>query len=457
MSEQLEDGQNLAEVFARLDHRERQIAAIHRISEALVSRLSVDELIRETLNLAIDIVRADTGSVLLHDPESGMLVFRYVTAPADELLTGYPLPTSKGIAGRVFRTGKADLDENVAQTPDFNRSVDDMTGYVTHSMLTVPLKRPQGPPIGVMQVLNLREPFSGNDLEVLEVLGNQAATAIENARLAELARRAEVSTVIGNVAHDIYNMLTPLASGIPTLEPMLKRLFERLDSIQEECMNTPGGQSPAAALAAAMTDVRPDCGWILQHAQSSIDRVMARTRWIAGAVKGKLPEPVMAAADLNVTVREVMAALEGVARERGLAMRLDLDDDLPQTRFDPEHIYNALYNLVNNAIPATPAGGSITLRTRGPGPGEDAVLVEVADTGRGMSAEMLSKLFTDAATSTTGGTGLGTRIVKHVITQHGGSISVASEEGRGSTFSIRLPLNSDFEDAPSQDPPSGEA
>jgi signal transduction histidine kinase len=119
-------------------------------------------------------------------------------------------------------------------------------------------------------------------------------------------------------------------------------------------------------------------------------------------------------------------------------------------------MYNALYNLVNNAIPETPAGGSVTVRTRIPradeekprdgksgadGVLEDALLIEVQDTGRGMPENVRARLFTDEAISTKpGGTGLGTRIVAGVVRRHNGTITVQSAEGQGTTFSVRLPL-----------------
>lgn len=442
IDQKVTEPQTTAELQAELKHRERQIAAIRRISDASFSRLSVDDLIRQTLMVAIEVLNADAGSLQMHDPETDTLVFRYVTSPCHASLIGHATPVSRGISGRVFRSGVPDLAEDVGEAPDFNPAIDVMTGYRTRSALTVPLKRAVGPSIGVMQVLNLRrERFNRRDLEVLEVLGAQAATAIENARLAELARRAEVMNVIGNVSHDIYNLLTPLETGLLTLRPMLDRLFERLEIVRARWPGTVCAQEMAEAAA----EVQPDYGWILDQALSSNKRVQARTRWIAGAVKGKLPEPAFEEADLNQTAREVASALGQVARNGAVELRLDLEAPLPRTRFDPEHMYNALYNLVNNAIPETPPGGSVTLRTRrcrAHEPGEEAIRIEVADTGRGMDQEVRDRLFSDAAVSTKpGGTGLGTRIVKHVVDQHQGKISVASEVGRGSTFSIRLPLS----------------
>lgn len=174
---------------SELDHRLRQIDAIRRISAALFSHQSVDAVVRETLTVALDVLAADVGSLQLYDAQTDTLVFRYVIDPAASILIGYAVPASQGIDGRVFRTGVPDITHKVSERSDFNKAVDEKTGYHTESMLTVPVKRPEGEPIGVMQVLNGRRPFDQRDLEVLEVLCAQAAQAIANTRLFEEAGR----------------------------------------------------------------------------------------------------------------------------------------------------------------------------------------------------------------------------------------------------------------------------
>ena len=106
----------------------------------------------------------------------------------------------------------------------------------------------------------------------------------------------------------------------------------------------------------------------------------------------------------------------------------------------PELLHRALSNLVLNAMDAMAQGGTLTLRTRREG--EWAVL-EVADTGTGLTPEECERLFTPYYTSKAHGTGLGLAIVQSVISDHGGRISVRSDAGRGTTFVIELPGNAD--------------
>jgi signal transduction histidine kinase len=428
----------VAELEVSLEHRERQIHAIRRTSEALFQHISVDSMVRQTLNTALEVLGAEAGSLQLYDAQEDSLVFRYVVGPASGRLTGYSMPASQGIAGQVFRSGVPDLTEHVEQRANFNPDIDKVSGYHTDSMMTVPVKRPEGNAIGVMQILNAQEPgFDNRDLEVLQVLCGQAAAAIETARLTQQARKAEIVNIIGDISHDIKNMLTPIQTGMWTLQPMMEQLFSDLDTVCEECR----GRKVAEDIGRVMSLIRDDYSWIFQGALESCEQVQARTKEIADCIKGELAPPFFDLCDLNETAQEIARPLNMVAEGAGLHLVLELDETLPRVEFDRKQMYNALYNLVNNAIPETPAGGTITLRTQAPQPGGDTFIVQVCDTGRGMPEHVRQRLFTDEAVSTKpGGTGLGTRIVAGVVQRHNGTITVQSEEGKGSTFTIRLPL-----------------
>jgi signal transduction histidine kinase len=426
------------ELLVLLDHRNRQIEAIRRISDSLFSHPSVDAMVRATLQIALDVLRADAGTVFLHDASNDTLVFRYVIGGAGEQLIGKSIPASQGVAGTVFRTQRPVLIGDVQERRDFNNSVDKATGYETKSMMTVPVKRTDGDPIGVMQVLNARVPFTQQDLEVLEVLCAQAATGIEHARLAQEAKKAEIVHVIGDISHDIKNMLTPIMTGVWTLEPMLKRFFEELDTIRAKGTEA---DSWCEELGRAADAVRHDYGWLLGSAVNSAEQVQARTREIADAVKGELSPPLFEQIDFNEPCRAVVSTLKVVADKAGVTLNLDLDPNLPLVECDRKLIVNAIYNLVNNAIPFTPAGGSVTVRTRGPVEDGETFTVEVQDTGKGMPEHVRARILSGEPISTTvSGTGLGTRIVLGVIRRHNGTLDIQTSEGAGTNFIITLPL-----------------
>ncbi len=438
--------QHVARLQETLEQRRRQIEAMHRVSETMFQQPGMDVMSRQTLTIALDVLGAEAGSLQLYDPDQDALVFQHVIGPTADILTGFVMPASQGISGQVLRTGVPDVTRHVGQLGGFNpmlgRNRND--GQRAEAMATVPLKRPAGDAIGVMQLLKASEEgFDRGDLEVLQVLCGQAATAIETARLVQQARKAEVAGIIGDVAHDIKNMLTPIQTGLMTLQPLMDDFFTELDAVRRKYE----GHAVQRDIERILPLLRDDYGWIFDGALEACGQVEARTRDIADAVKGEVAPPFFETADLNEIVGEVARPMFMLADKTNVHLHLDLDHEMPRAEFDRKQLYNALYNLVNNAIPETPSGGSVTIRTRGPAPNADdafeknTLLLEVEDTGSGMPEHVRARLFTDQAISTKqGGTGLGTRIVANVVRRHHGRITVQSEQGKGSTFSIRLPL-----------------
>ena len=344
--------------------------------------------------------------------------------------------TTQGIAGRVFRTGAPDITSEASDNPDFNGEIDSRTGFTTHAMATVPIKRRGGAPIGVMQVLNFERQYDVYDVETLEVIAGQVASAIESARLEQQGRKAAMVNFIGDLSHDIKNMLTPIQTGVWTLDPMLREMF---DKIERATLQLP--HDARAGMDEATDLTRQSYEWILQNALDAAERVQGRTKEIADAVKGVSTPPRFEKDNFNEACQEVISALRLVAHDAQVELIADLDPALPPVEFDHKQIYNALYNLVNNAIPETPEGGQITLRTRALSPSNDQFLVEICDTGVGMPPAIREKLFTDEAVSTKpGGTGLGTRIVGDIVKRHHGTIGVQSAVGEGTTFTLLLPL-----------------
>ncbi|MBV8206555.1 MAG: HAMP domain-containing protein [Acidobacteria bacterium] len=152
----------------------------------------------------------------------------------------------------------------------------------------------------------------------------------------------------------------------------------------------------------------------------------------------KMPRPQLEPAAINEIVRQAVKTHGAQLRAAGepIAVELQLDPAQPMAEADPALLHRALSNLLLNAIDAMPQGGALRLRTHC---GESAVTIEVSDTGAGMTPEECSRLFTPYYTSKLHGTGLGLAIVQSVVSDHGGSITVQSNPGRGTTFRIELP------------------
>lgn len=152
----------------------------------------------------------------------------------------------------------------------------------------------------------------------------------------------------------------------------------------------------------------------------------------------KMPQPQLQAVRINDLVERVAVLHEPALKDRPhpVEMRLHLDANLPVIAVDPDLLHRALSNLVLNALDAMPDGGSITINTS---VRDDNVRIAVADTGTGLTPEECERLFTPYYTTKQHGTGLGLAIVQSVIADHGGTIGVESEPGRGTTFIIDLP------------------
>lgn len=153
----------------------------------------------------------------------------------------------------------------------------------------------------------------------------------------------------------------------------------------------------------------------------------------------KMPTPKFVSVNVNESLRNAIRLFEAQFTAVGkpsITTEYFLTESLPEIDGDPDLLHKAFQNLVLNAMDAMPAGGTLTLRTSDRG---ETVRIEVVDTGKGLTPEECSRLFTPYYTTKVQGTGLGLAIVQSVISDHHGTISVSSEENRGTTFQIDLP------------------
>ncbi|MGI8603053.1 MAG: two-component system sensor histidine kinase NtrB [Verrucomicrobiales bacterium] len=147
--------------------------------------------------------------------------------------------------------------------------------------------------------------------------------------------------------------------------------------------------------------------------------------------------PQLEPEDINQLVHEAARFLEPEIKDRRLNLKLELREDLPLLRVDRGQIKQAVYNLIKNAVQATPPGGRISLRSDF---GDYEATISVLDSGAGISAEQMGHLFEPFFTTKSSGTGLGLLIVRRIVREHGGDIEIESTEGKGTRITIRLPF-----------------
>jgi signal transduction histidine kinase len=157
----------------------------------------------------------------------------------------------------------------------------------------------------------------------------------------------------------------------------------------------------------------------------------------------RMPQPRFQPVQVNELIAGVVQLFQAQLSAPGRAKincELQLDPHLETVQADENLLHRAFLNLVLNAQDAMPRGGMLTLRTRN---GDGKVMIEVADTGEGLTPDECAQIFTPYYTSKQHGTGLGLAIVQSVISDHGGTIRVQSEAGRGTTFVIELLRNTE--------------
>lgn len=405
----------------QLAQARRQLEAVQQVSAALYSITDTNALLRQALETSMEVVDADSGSILLFNAAENALVFRHAIGPVGESLVGTSLDLSqgRGISAQVFQSGQGRLTPDVVADADHIGTVDARTGYETHSLMTVPLHTRGGAPLGVIQLVNKRVgTFDAADMAVIEIVSALVAMSTQNALLAREANLAAIARSVGEISHDIGNMLTHILPYVDTLE----------GSIADVRAGKPN----------ALDNLESFYAEVRESVAMGVGQVTARTREIAGALKGEVAPLDFHLGRPFETIERVISSLSGTAALAGISLGAGGDTQL-EAVFDSSRLYNALFNLVNNALPETPSGGSVVLSVAAD-LDPTFYLLTVADTGTGMPPEVRAKLFTDAAYSTKpGGTGLGTRIVRRIVEQHRGRASVQSEIGQGTTITLRLP------------------
>jgi len=252
--------------------------------------------------------------------------------------------------------------------------------------------------------------------EAAEVLEQKVETRTQELRQAQAEtvrgeKLASVGLLASGIAHEINNPLT----GVLTFSSLLRQKM-------------PEGSQDAEDLDIVIRETK---------------RCASIIRRLLDFARDKPPEKKFS--DLNQIIADTVRIVEQPAQLNNIDITLDFDRDLPQVWLDPNQIKQVVMNLVVNAQHAIDARGSIVIRTRfiQAASAEQTPSVEftVTDSGCGIPEENLRRIFDPFFTTKIGkGTGLGLSVSHGIVEAHGGSISVESEVGRGTTFRVTLPL-----------------
>ena len=234
----------------------------------------------------------------------------------------------------------------------------------------------------------------------------------EGERIASLIRLAD------GLAHEIKNPLSTMSINLALL--------------QEEWERAGAARNPEAPERTPREERSLRRIRTLQREVTRLEHILEEfLHYARGSQINRSPQ------DISRVLRELLEFVEPEDERAGIRHHVDLAMGLPLVMLDEARLKQAFLNLFVNARQAMPEGGELLVRVRRVGTEAE---VSVTDTGTGMSAEKLERCFEEYWSDKSGGTGLGLATARRIVEEHGGSISVVSEEGRGTSFLIQLPL-----------------
>jgi signal transduction histidine kinase len=417
-----------ARLFEEVRQKSQQLETLTKVNRDIASLLKREVLLPRIAMEATKFLKVDGASFRL--VEGGFLV-RAGYAGAEDLLGLRPrIELGESITGKVVKENRIIAIKNVHEDRTMieeHREILSKTGY--RSFLGVPLRLGDRV-IGTINLYSKQErEFGPEEVHLMTAFADQAAIAIENARLFEEVQRksAELeeafntkSDFLNTMAHELR---TPLNVVIGTGDLLLDGFFGDVKEEQRKALER-----------------------ISRHSQdllNLINEILDLVRLESGKI------PIYAE---EFSAREITGDLEGsfgpLAQDKGLQLRVSIEDGLPTLKSDRSKIHEILQNLLANAVKYTDRGEIAVSASLQPGDGAktDRILWSVRDSGIGIREADMPRLFEPfymgegMDRKKYPGTGLGLSIVKRLVELLNGQIRVESEWGKGSTFTVAIPV-----------------
>ena len=402
-----------------------ELRALGEVSQAVNSTLDFQEVLNTIVSKAVQLSDTDAGAIYDYDETRKEFGQRSTYGMDDDLIAAFKERRIRigdpGIGQAARERVPLQIADLQKEPPSDSLEVVVRAGY--RAVLIVPLLGADRI-VGALLVRRKRPgEFSKQTIDVLQTFAAQSVLAIQNARLfneiEDKSRQLEVasqhkSQFLANMSHELR---TPLNAILGYTELILDQIY---------------GETP-------------------EKMRSVLDRVQRNGKHLLGLINDVLDlskieagQFTLALAEYSVkdVVHNVFSAVESLANEKRLALRVEMPKDLPVGRGDERRLTQVLLNLVGNAIKFTDEGEVSVNASANNG----AYMVSVCDTGPGISTGDQGKLFQDfqqadnSATKKKGGTGLGLAISRRIIEMHGGRIWVESSLGHGSTFAFTVPV-----------------
>lgn len=433
-------------------HLEERLAAIYQLGQELTLLHTEEIILKRVVETTAQVLHLHIAGLGLVNTAANELIYHYylgVNSQASS--TCLPLDTDKphGIGVAVVQSGQAIIVPDVTKD-DRYVTIGDLS--ISRSELCVPMRVGQQI-IGVLNVES-EEPyhFTSADQQLLQLLADQAAVALENARLyrnlqhqmqmlqgtqAQLVqseRMAALGRLVASIAHEINNPLQAIQGVLSLLEIELSERH-RQEKI-EQYLKVAGTEIERIAnIVHRMRDFyRP-----------SSREPLSRTDTIDDFYR--LDQTEAPQANLPAILESVFQLVNKKLQYHKIQVRQVIADDLPTLPISPDHLKQIMLNLTLNALDALEKkGGTIKIAAaadqlkRPNGQSQAVIRIEFSDSGTGMPPEVLSRLFEPLFSTKDHGSGLGLFTTYQIIQANRGQITATSQVGEGTTFTILLPL-----------------
>jgi len=413
--------QDLVQANADLQRKVRELEELQTVNNIISSTLEIDKVWDSILHGAMSITGAPYANILLMDEESGKIISHM--RRGDETFTQKIDPretlTLPAIAEMEQRSaifqGLAEPSAGGIPWPLIYWRLLPDARSVLHTPIALYKKRGKQKPIGLLVIGSPRHgEFGPDDLHLLEALSNQAAIAIQNARYlqalrtyqeqqVEAERIAAMADIAGNMVHRINNTVGAIRPLIQQIEMKLNLGKLSDDYLCEK----------------------------LQRVRENADRTLEVARQIRRPFRPIQLEPI----DVN---KSIAAAWAELTQPAGIEVNFDPGPNLPLVEATRQ-LDEVFRNLMRNALDAmADEGGSLSIRSRRIN--DRMVVVTVKDTGPGIPPHIRENIFHMGTTTKQGGMGYGLWWSRTFLRRLGGDIVLESEEGRGCTFTVTLPI-----------------
>jgi len=404
---------------AALSNRLKELSILSEVGKAINQVLDLEDVLRMILGAAVDLLAAEEGSVMLVDEERQVLVVSHAYTTRGNVVEGAEVKIGEGVSGWVAEKREPLLITGKAPEGRFKK-LNPREGPIS-SALSVPLIG-QDELYGVLNVGDVsgEREFSEYDLRALGLFAEHAAIAIRNARTFEHERQAVVrleevdrmkTEFIATVSHELRTPLTSIIGCAKTV----RRRSDAMSEIQREeflLMIERQGERLLKMVEEILSASRIESGETIVHREEL---------------------------DLSSLIHTVAKGFEATDHSR--VVRVEGPDSLVIFG-DPMSVEQIFSNLVDNAFKYSEPGTAVTIEMQDV---DSEAVVRVIDRGAGIPDGEIGGIFDrfrqvdQSSTRRAGGVGLGLYIVRKLVEDHGGSISVESRPGEGSTFLVSFP------------------